>query len=304
MNYRRNILAGISGIVISIGTLSTSASANPKSFIFEGQILASVKKLIKYRVKADQFADDAEASAKQANTNAAKLEVCCSELPEADEASEYANQAEEAAISARDKSDRASSTNKSSKAKDLKDKAKGFASQAEEAAEKVTTLLNDALESLKEEFTPRVSVALDLAESSAKRASEAVSTAKDCCSEQEIDGDISDIEDAEEAAEEAAKAASEAKSFEKALSYSDAERFTIELELAAAEAANAASEAIRTANKAKRYPDDFSDMKRRCQRRYFTHQNGKIGAEIYNKKWEKKVRYRGFGHEEFFRKYC
>lgn len=272
MNYRRNILAGISGIVISIGTLSTSASANPKSFIFEGQILASVKKLIKYRVKADQFADDAEASAKQANTNAAKLEVCCSELPEADEASEYANQAKEAAISARDKSDRASSTNKSSKAKDLKDKAKGFASQAEEAAEKVTTLLNDALESLKEEFTPRVSVALDLAESSAKRASEAVSTAKDCCSEQKIDGDISDIEDAEEAAEEAAKAA---------------------------------SEAVSSANLAKRHPDDFSDLYKNCtQGDLFVHKKHQnIGYPILNKK-TKKVRYKGYQWQNVWYNIC
>ena len=295
-----NIMAGISGIAISICTLSITASANPKIFTFEGQMLVSAKKLIKYRIKADQFADDAEAFAKQAKTNAAKLEDCCSEFPEADEAREYAKKAKEAANSARDRANRANKTKKTSKAEDLKNKAKDFALQAEDAAENAKTALNDVLKSktIKKEFIPRVTAAINIAESSAKEASEAVNSAIDCCSEQKIDGDISDIKDAEDAANEAAKAASEAisasESFEVSKSYSDVKKYTIEVEFAAERAAEAASQAVRSANLVKRYPDDFSDLMDNCR----------IGNNTIKNYTTRKVRYKGNKQAEFWEEYC
>ena len=318
MYKSRNILAAISGIAISIGALSTTAYANPKSFFIEGPDLANklkqTKKLIKYRTKAKGFADEAEKFASDAEAKAEAAEDCCNDTSGADEARQYANQARLAAESAEEKAKKAGNTNKTSKAKDLKDKAKDFASQAKKAAKNAKSAFNYALEEqeeklffLKAELIKRAEKAVISSETSAVDASKAVSEVENCCSNQAVDGDISDIEDSREFSKASAEAAREAVSslelVRKAKSYSEAEKFVIEAEIAAELADKASGEAIRTANRAKKYPDDFSDLKRRCGLKPYA-RGARIGYEIYNKKWEKKVRYKGFDYEEFRRKYC
>ena len=274
MNYRRNILVGISGIVISIGTLSTTAYANKKPSMIRPTIDAA--KLLQLKDKTARYADSAESYAKQAEANAQKAEDCCSDFPGAQLSREYATKARVLADKASDENMKLFTITKIKKAKKLKNKTKDLLSQAQIAADNAEDSLNNALDSLnnalelmRSEFLSRATLAAADAEASAEIASEAVSSAKDCCSLQEVDGDISDIEDAEDASDLAAAKASEAANAENVIkssfSSTEIEKFAEIAEEAAIAAAEAKVAAVSAANEAKKHPDDYSDMRRNCE---------------------------------------
>ena len=266
MNYRRNILVGISGIVISIGTLSTTASANKKPMI---DAAIDAGKLLQLKEKTARYADSAEAYAKQAEANAQMAEDCCSDFPGAQLSREYATKARVLADKASDENMTLFTITKIKKAKKLKNKTKDLLSQAQIAADNAEDSLNNALESMRSEFLSRATLAAADAEASAETASEAVSSAKDCCSLQEVDGDISDIEDAEDASDLAAAKASEAANAENVIkssfSSTEADKFAEIAEEAAIAAAEAKVAAVSAANEAKKHPDDYSDMRGNCE---------------------------------------
>lgn len=269
MNYRRNILVGISGIVISIGTLSTTASANKKPLLNVEEPLSDAAKLLKFKEKTARLADKAEFYAEQAEANAQKAEDCCSDFSGAQESRAYATKAREFADKASDENIKLFTITKIKKAKKLKNKTRDLLSEAQIAADNAEDSLNNALESMRSEFLSRATLAAADAEASAETASEAVSSAKDCCSLQEVDGDISDIEDAEEAwilaevkASEAARAENVIKS---SFSSTEADRFAGYAEEAAIAAAEYKVAAVSAANEAKKHPDDYSDMRRNCE---------------------------------------
>ena len=310
-----NIVAAISGIVISVGTLSTTASASPKPFFIEGQILAS-KKTEKLKDKAKGFADKAMEYAEEAKAKAKEAEDCCRTTDGARQARQYANQAQTIAKSAVEKAEKAANTNKTSKAKDLKNKAKELASKAEKAAEKAERELNYALEqqeqinaNLIRNYLARGKKVVDGSKYFIEKGRNEIQLVKDCCSNQEINGSVFWIKDAEEYLEKMEKAASEVLSaFEIAQtkkSYRQVEKFVRKAEYENSDVYPLYRKLIGSAKQAKKYPDDFSDLKGNCA--YDEYQEkGKIGYEIYGKRdrGRKKVRYKGLDYEKFMKKYC
>ena len=301
-----NIVAAISGIVISIGTLSTTASATPKSFFIEGQIVASNKKE-KLREKAKGFADKAQEYAEEAEEKAEEAEDCCRNTKGAPLAQEYAEEARVAAESAEEKAEKAVNTNKTSRAKDLKNKAKDFASLAEKAAENAERALNLAIEEEKEKLIRNAPGQIEGLNAFIKSEKELVNSAKECCSNQEVYPNKA-IEDVEESAEVSIEIASEAisafENVQAAKSLADMKEFWNKGFLLKK---NVSKQGLKTFSKmkyAKSYPDDFSDLKGECAFNKYE-KNGKIGYEVYGKRdRSKKVRYDGFDWEKFMKKYC
>jgi len=302
----KNIVVAISGIVISIGTLSTTASATPKSFFIEGQIVAS-NKAEKLREKAKGFAVKAQEYAEEAEEKAAEAEDCCRNTEGAREAQEYAKEARVAAESAEEKAENAVNTKKTSKAKDLKNKAKDFASLAEKAAERAESALNNAIEEEKEKLIKNAPAQIRSLNATIKGEKEYVNSAKKCCSNQEIDPNKA-IESVEESAEVTIEIASEAisafENVQAAKSLADMKEFWNKGFLLKK---NVSKQSLKTFSKmkhAKSYPDDFSDLKGECAFNKYE-KNGKIGYEIYGRRdRSKKVRYDGFDWEKFIKKYC
>ena len=301
-----NIVAAISGIVISIGTISTTASATPKSFFIEGQILASNKKE-KLRDKATGFADKAQEYAEEAKAKAKEAEKCCKYTKGAKEARWLANYAKEQANFAKEKAEKALNTNKTSKAKDLKNKAKEFASNAEMAANKARIEFNNAMKEEKEKLIKDAPNKINYLRSIIRDGKEYVNSAIKCCSNQEINPGKK-IENVEKSAEVTIKYAEEAisayKNIEASKTLAEIKKLWNEGEILIRKTVKQIDNTEIQMRLAQRYPDDFSDLKGRCGFEEYE-EKGKIAYKISNKRWApNKVRYKGLDWEKFIKKYC
>ena len=301
-----NIVAAISGIVISIGTISTTASATPKSFFIEGQILASNKKE-KLRDKATGFADKAQEYAEEAKAKAKEAAKCCKNTGYASFARSEANMAQKQANFAKGFADKALNTNNTSELKDLKNKAKKFATNAEMAANRARFELNRAIKQEKENLINDAPYRINVLKNKIRNEKKYVDSAKKCCSNQEIYPGKA-IENVEKSAEVTITYAEESisvyENIQASKTLAEIKKLWKKGAILWGKIDKQSRNTARQMRLAQRYPDDFSDLKGRCGFEEYE-EKGKIAYKISNKRWApNKVRYKGLDWEKFIKKYC
>ena len=136
---------------------------------------------------------------------------------------------------------------------------------------------------------------------------EYVNSAKECCSNQEINPG-KEIENVEKSAEVAIKYAEEAisayKNIEASKTLAEIKKLWNEGEILIRKTVKQIDNTEIQMRLAQRYPDDFSDLKGRCGFEEYE-EKGKIAYKISNKRWApNKVRYQGLDWEKFIKKYC